>query len=188
MMNLLIRIFYWLKLRTLVNKIQRRFAGENSMFKISLPTFNTPKEIETYINSRFKYRLDTGSILGFSFPLDWVTEPEVFQYKLLSNKLDDGDCDDYHYWVATCLSKIVGVTEIYMLMVGYVKGGHAVCVYEYQGEWYLFDYEIIKIKSPDDAPHLVSVRHTKENNEVLIKWYIFENLDFSLKAAIPETI
>lgn len=183
--NYLIRAFYWLKLRVLLINIQRVLTGENTRRRTVLPSFNKPIDIERYINSKFKYRLDTIKILNKTIPLDWVSEPEVFQAKLINVKDYDGDCDDYHYWVATCLSRTAGVSDVMMVSIVWAGGGHTVCVYSYEKEWYLFNYRIFRIDSPNDVPSLVLERHAPESE---IRFYVFEDLKFKLIAASPDTV
>jgi hypothetical protein len=181
----LVRFFYWANLRKLTINIQRAISGENLRRRTRLPKFYSPEGVEKYINEKFKYRRDDLEILGKKMALDWVSDPEVFQTKLLNINDFDGDCDDYHYWVATALSKIPGVKNVMMTSVIWVGGGHAVCTYSYKGDWWLFNYGIKKIDSPNDVPRLVLELHAPEAE---MRYYVFEDLNFKLLAVKPKTV
>lgn len=181
----LVKCFYWLGLRKFLINAQRVITGENLKRRTRLPKFYRPEDVERYINQKFKYRLDEIKIMGKTIPLDWVSDPEIFQTKLINMDDFDGDCDDYHYWVATSLSKLAGVKNVMMVSIVWAGGGHTVCVYSYKGDWWLFNYAIIKIDSPNDVPKLVLSRHAPKAE---MRFYVFEDLNFKLLAVKPETV
>ena len=142
-------------------------------------TFETPQHLVDYAKARFKYRKDEGRIGGWVFPLDWVTEPEVFQARLeLSSVQRHGDCDDYHYWAAEALSKIQGVSHIHLLLTGYKGGGHATVVYCHLGAWYHLDYQIYAIADPNKAPEQVADRY----GDGQILFWVFESFRWPWRA------
>lgn len=182
----LITLFYKLGLRRILIKAQRVLSGEWKTIKTPLPDIYRPEDVETYINQKFKYRLDTLSIGNKKIPLDWVTTPEVFQTRLENPEDVDGDCDDYHYWAATMLARIPGVSNVMMVSTVWSGGGHTVCTYFYNRKWFLFNYGISEIDSPNDVPRLVFKRHAEVGSKVL--FYVFEDLDFNLLAAKPDSV
>jgi hypothetical protein len=138
-------------------------------------TFEKPTDLVAYATARFRYRKDQGRIGGWVFPLDWITDPEVFQARLenLDNPARDGDCDDYHYWAATALSKIHGVDRIHLLSTGYRGGGHATVIYRYYQSWYHLDYRIYSISDPNRAPMQVADRY----GDGSVLFWVFESFD-----------
>lgn len=127
------------------------------------------------------YRLDTGNFFGVKFPLDWPTDPEVFQARLDAEDGKDGDCDDYHTWAAHALSLVSGVESVFILSCIYEGGGHTVCVFKYLGDWFLFNYRIILIESPNKAPEMVAKWANRKDGT--LQAYVFENLEPAWTAA-----
>ena len=179
-----IKTFYFLRLRVLTIKLQRLIMEPNPK-RTKIPKFLTPRDIEKYISLRFKYRLDELIYKKKAIALDWVSDPEVFQTRLMDPRDLDGDCDDYHYWVAHNLSLIKTVSNVKLVSVVWNGNGHTVCCYFYKRNWYLFNYKIIKIDSPNEIPALVMKAHAPDKKMV---FYVFEDLDFNLLAISPETV
>jgi hypothetical protein len=178
-----IRVAYLLRLRGPFVRLQRRLKREHKAPRKPLPKFDSPEHVERYVKKRFKYRLDQTRIGGKMIPLDWVTDPEVFHARLDEGEQKDGDCDDYHAFVAHALKPISGVSDVYLLSSGYKGGGHTTCVYKFKGNWYLFNYSIKLIDDPNDAPRLVAEWGTKGDNEVAVEFYVFETIDPPWRAA-----
>jgi hypothetical protein len=143
----------WLRLQVIGNAIQRTIKGEFLLPRKDLPVFKSPLEVEEYINSRFEWRPDQLKVGQKRIGLDYITNPRVFQAKLDSNVIGDGDCDDYHTWFAHCLQKIKEVYCGHERMVQrpflvntlsfvWKGGGHTVAVYTLFGQLYLVDYGI----------------------------------------------
>jgi len=174
--GILLRSAYALRLRYPAIWAQRWWMGENKAPRSPLPMFNTPEAIVEYAQNRFRYRSDQGKLGGWMYPLDWITHPEVFQHRLENDQDRDGDCDDYHWWAASCLAKIPDVTTIYLLSSGYDGDkGHATCVFEYRGSWKHLDYRIYPLSDPNDAPLEVAKRYTRGGRRVDVPWYVFES-------------
>lgn len=183
--NLGIRAAYALNLRTWANKRQRELTGEVDAERTPLPSFDAPAALEEYALSRFEYRKDSGKLGGLVYPLDWITEPEVFHARLLDGEVDDGDCDDFHAFVAACLELIPSVREVYLLSSGFRRRkGHTSCVYRQGEQWYLFDYEIEPIDDPNDAPRRVALTYSKPTSDH-VPWYVFETTDHEPVAIGP---
>lgn len=175
-----LKVAFWLRLRWPVIKLQRWIKGEHKAPRREVMTFETPSKLVGYATARFKYRKDQGRIGGWVFPLDWVTDPEVFQARLEGEgEPRHGDCDDYHFWAATALAKIRGVSDIYLVSTGYKGGGHATVVYRYFGAWYHLDYRIYSISDPHRAPQQVADRY----GDGSIMFWVFESFDRPWRAA-----
>ena len=168
-----LRVMYGARLRWALTWWQRWAKGEHKAERKPVITFPTPNALVDYAMDRFEYRRDQGRIGGWVFPLDWTTDPEVFQARLDDGVGRDGDCDDYHFWAATALAKIDGVERVYLLFVGYGGGGHATVVYAYRGAWYHLDYRIYAISGPNKAPQQVAERYG--DGDVL--FWVFEDFE-----------
>jgi hypothetical protein len=180
MIGTLLRIVYALRLRSAFIWLQRRFKGEHKETRTPVRNFASPDELARFARPRFQYRKDYGEIFGVRFPLDWPTDPEVFQTRLDSKKNVDGDCDDYHVWAAVALSLIDGVQKVYILSTIYTGGGHTCCVFKFNGNWFLLNYGIESIDDPNDAPAKVADWAT-ENPKIYA--YVFENVEPAWSAA-----
>ena len=166
-----IRVFFWTKLRVIVNGGQRLWKREPWADRSDLLRFDTPQELETYVRARFKWRADATRVLGLLIPIDYVTNPRVVQSRLDQEGGGDGDCDDHHFWTASVLQLIPGVSWAHPLSCVWKGGGHTTCLYEYKGLIYLFNYRIgLMIEAPS-----VKLAAQLAAQEVL-KWHN-DNLD-----------
>lgn len=171
-MRFWIRLFYLLRLRWLVNVVQRLVKGEPWLPRAELATFETPQDVADFVRDHFEWRAD-GMRLGSLFiPLDYYSRPAVTQHKLNELGGVDGDCDDCHWWVAHVLSDVPGVAWAHPFSVVWTKGGHTTCLYEYRGIVYLFNYGIAaKLDGPTveaisrAAAHLVLQWHNDNLEE-----------------------
>lgn len=181
-----IRLAFLLRLRGLSVRLQRWLKRETKAPRAPLESFPRPEAIEEYVSSRFEYRDDETRIGGWTVPLDWVTDPEVFQARLDSDEKRDGDCDDFAFWVANVLLDVPGVEVVYLVSAGFPGGGHTFCVYRYHGGWFLFDYRISELRNPNDAPERIAHRYFGEGTEVY--WYAFETVEppWRLAATCPK--
>lgn len=189
-MNYLIRLFYFLRLRTLVNNLQRRLKGEHKLSKSKLIKVKTPQEVVDYAKlNGYKWRPDATRVGKYKLPLDWVTHPEVFQWKLEQDPFPEGegDCDDIHGWYAHCFAKISSVERVARVSTVWKGGGHTTCVYKQDGQWYHCNYTIKKIDDPNDAPAdvLAWASKKRDGEELKLVFYVFEDLDFRLLAVSP---
>lgn len=191
-MGALIRLYFWTKLRILVNAVQRLWKKEPWEKKTPLPKFDTPKDVETYVRARFQYRLDQTRIGKWTIPIDYVTHPEVFQTRLEDEVQVDGDCDDFHFWVAQVLTQNVhGVEWAYPLSVTWKGGGHTTCLYKYKGLVYLFNYDIEGPLEVEDAPRCVLEWHNRQQEwegkapAKRIFYYVLETVNHRLISATP---
>lgn len=189
-------LFFALGLRARVNNVQRWLAGEKNAPRKPLPDFDTPEELERYAQRRFQYRKDSVAAkgaLGLGVPLDWYTDPEVFQERLETGAVLDGDCDDYHWWFATCLERIPEVDAVMVLSSGF-KGepipilglpylnGHTTCVFRRKSKWYLVDYTISLLgDEPWNAPEVVALRYSADGSDDVL-FAAFERLNNDLVA------
>lgn len=195
--------------RRAANWLQRRGNGEHKAERRPLPTsaeyegtrLETPEQLEAYAQKHFKYRRDSGRLGGFVYPLDYVTEPEVFQARLESGAVRDGDCDDYHHWFARCLEQLENPpTEVLALSSGFRRakgatdadgnklprqGGHTTCVYLQGGNWYHVNYRIRLVENPNDAPRLVAEKHG-DPSDPRVPWYVFETTSFRRVRSSPK--
>lgn len=186
-----LRVAFALRLRWPSIWLQRWIKGELKAPKKPIPDFETPHEAAAYAGERFQYRLDMGRLGGLVFPLDWITDPEVFQARLEEGTAKDGDCDDYHYWAAVAVSKIEGVDSVYLLSSGYPGGAHTTAVFRYKGNWLHFDYSIYPLHDPNEAPAAVAKRYTKAaDGDPEVVFYVFETLDppWRAKAIGPDKV
>lgn len=121
--GLLLRLVYLFGLRGPSNNFQRRLAGEGKLPRVALLEADSPRAITAYAKAhRYVWRKDATRVgKKIMMPLDWVTHPEVFQAKLEQDPYPggDGDCDDFHNWVAACLLKIPTVEKVYVVSSGY---------------------------------------------------------------------
>jgi hypothetical protein len=161
-----IRVAYLLGLRRLSCWAGRWLAGDNKVKKTELPKFDDLEHVESYFDDLFQYRYDKILIevkkgATIFLPLDWVSDPRVFQTKLEDAKVKDGDCDDAHFWFAHAIQGMAGVEEVYLLSSGWPGGAHATTVFRFFGQWLHFDYRIYELEDPMDAPAKVAERYTK---------------------------
>lgn len=173
-----LRAAYFLRLRWPAIWLVRWLKGELSAPRKELPPFKTPDEIIRYAAERFQYREDKGRVGGWVFPLDWVTDPEVFQARLDDRVQRDGDCDDYHFWVAEALSGVDGIDRLYLMTCGYRGGAHTTVVFrDSWKKWRLVDYALTTLEDPNDAPGLVARRYSIDGTGH-VTYYVFETLFF----------
>tara|TARA_Y100001973_G_C5199418_1_gene336573 strand:+ start:644 stop:1249 length:606 start_codon:yes stop_codon:yes gene_type:complete len=83
----------------------------------------------------------------FNGKLDYLAHPSRLEYRLDSG-LDFGDCDDHAIYSATVLKKSKLADRVWFSYYTMLKersnhlSGHAVCVFEKNGEYYWSDYRI----------------------------------------------
>lgn len=185
-----IKLAYKLGLRRWANNRQRALTGENKDQRVDkLLEVATPGEIRAYAkHHNYKWRKDATRIGGKAWPLDWVSEPEVFQWRLEQDPFPegDGDCDDYHAWYAACLTKVPNVDKVILCSTGYPGGGHTTCAFKYKGDWFHVNYSVAKINDPNDIPRIVAEWGTDAPKEPKVLWYVFEDLDFNALAIGPK--
>ena len=173
----LLQLVYFLHLRGPANDFQRWLKREHKLPRVPLLVADSPRAIVAYAKEHgYIWRKDATRVGGLLLPLDWVTHPEVFQAKLEQDPYPggDGDCDDYHNWVAACLRKIPTVEKVYVVSSGYKGGGHTTCCYKQYGEWFHVNYQINAIKDPNDIPEIVAKWGTDEGDKVKVTFYVFE--------------
>lgn len=183
-MRVLIQIFNFLRLYILGNVLQR-LLRERKAPKAPLPLFKAPEEVVEYIRKKFNYRLDGLGVGALRVPFDWISHPEVVQHRLETGE-PTGDCDDYHYWVARQLEKIESVKKVFLLSVGYSRGGHTCCVFETEEGWFLVDYDLFRIDTPTSAVRKVVSRYRP--GEQMGKWYWFYDTNLRAKAIFPDKL
>jgi hypothetical protein len=185
-----IRIAYWLNLRKLVCYFWRSWFKENQ--RRPLPMFTTPEELQQYMMSRFQYRYDRleASFMGrrFLFPIDWVSDPEVFQARIEDPAIKDGDCDDIHMWAAAILSRMPGIEKVYLLSSGFQGGGHATVVFFAAGHWRHLDYNLYELLNPNAAMDGVVQRYTKGDRPKEVTFWVFERVRNWPETWKPEAI
>lgn len=186
-----IRVAYVLHLRGPAVKLQRWLKREHRARRSELIKAQSPADIRQYaVDNDYEWRKDETRVGGWMMPLDWVTEPEVFQARLEDSVPKDGDCDDYHFWFASCLKEVESVDEVIMLSVGYPGGGHTVCVYRQGTEWYLVNYKIQPIPGPMDAPKIIAEWGTDAPKTPEVLWYVFESMEdlWTARAISPKVL
>lgn len=180
-----LRVFYGLRLRGPVTKFFRWVTGEHTAPRKELYHLPTPEAARDYVMDRFQYRQDELKLRKFNLviPVDWVSEPEVFQARLESKEKTDGDCDDIHMWAAVMLSSMKEVTRLYLLSSGFKGGAHTTVVFQRKdGSWWHFDYNIYRLNNPNEAPLRVAERHTLPYVPIRVTFYVFETIDPLWKA------
>jgi hypothetical protein len=190
MLKALIYVFYFFNLRRISIIVQRFLAGEYHDPTRKLPTpdetttLEQPQGAIDYIRhvGPFQYRLDQYKILNWFLPLDWVTDPEVFHARLASADVRDGDCDDYHYFVATLLSDVPDVSDVLLHSIVWDGdsgvNGHTVCSYTYADQRWLVDYTIQALGNRN-IDEVIIDSHAKGAK---LKFMVTENLNFDLIA------
>lgn len=174
---------YALRLRKPWNNINR-WLWDRKTPEAEPPSFSTPQEMVDYAQVRFNWRKDATRIGGWLMPLDWVTKPSKFQYKLENGYSEDGDCDDYHTWIYDRLVDM-GYKPM-MCSVGYPGGGHAVTVFRDEYGWWLVNYRLQKIADPMEVPQIIAEWGTDAPEEPKVHWYIFDTYpDFKKLAQGP---
>lgn len=178
---------YLIRIRKPINDLQKYIRGEHKAPRTPLPPsdhpFLTPQSVVRYAYSKFEYRKDRVKIdfpdwiesrVGqrFFLPLDWITDADVFHYRLLTEEIRDGDCDDYHNFVAQCLALREEVDEVYLCYVGYRGGGHVVCAFKSTNQWYLVDYRTTMINSLDDIAPKIAAKYSKDKSSVIYFWVV----------------
>lgn len=139
-MRYVLIIVFVLRLRLLLNNAQQ-WLVERDARRSAVPRFATADDAVRYVSSKFEWRED--KLKGW-IPLDWSSDPEVFQSRL-ERGVPSGDCDDYHAWVCAALAQIPAVTDIVRLSVWTWTNGHTTCLYREDGVLYLVDYEIYPV-------------------------------------------
>lgn len=181
-----LRVAYALRLRGPFIRAQRWLAGENNAPKKPLPFLPTPEAVQAYMMSRFQYRPDEFRLFnsGITIPLDWVSDPEVFQYRLESETLKDGDCDDIHFWAANMLLRVPEVVRVYLLSSGFRTGAHTTVVFQRDSRsWWHLDYHLYQLDDPNDAPLKVAERYTDPSVPIEVVFYLFETVNPPWRAA-----
>jgi hypothetical protein len=178
--GLWLRVAYLLNLRKITCAFMRWWKGENKIEKTTIPTFPNPEAMQKYLMSRFEYRKDQILLkiggIRWLFPTDWVTHQEVFETRLRSKTVPDGDCDDAHFWGAHALLSVPGVEAVYLMSSGFRGGAHATTVFKHNGKWRHLDYRLYSLADPNDAPMEVSKRYTKEGKPVEVTFWNFERV------------
>jgi hypothetical protein len=173
-----INVAFLLRLRWPAVKWQRWLKKEHKAKRSKLITAETPEDIRQYaLDNKYKWRPDQVRVAGKFLPLDWVTDPEVFQARLEDEVPKDGDCDDYHFWFASVLETLDSVDEVIMASVGYPGGGHTVCGFLRHGKKYLVNYKIQEIDNFDDIPQIIAEWGTDAPKEPAVLWYVFESME-----------
>lgn len=177
-------LFFKLGGRPFFNKLQRRYVGEHKAARTPIPSFQTPEEIERFARQNgYEWREDSGRLGGFVFPLDWVSEPEVFQRRLELAEIADGDCDDYHAWFAHALRQLpddqrIGV--VYLCSIGYRKdgkrSGHTTAAFQRGSHAYGVDYSIRIVSDLLSWPSEV-VKRRSDGNNPRPDWAVIEDAD-----------
>ena len=140
----LVRVYFFLRLRKLVNDFQRWWKNEHKAKRAKLPDdFETPEDVEAFIKDKFQWPPDGTRLFGRFIALDYITHPEVFHARITDGvRHEEGDCDDFHAWVATVLQSVPGVSHAYLHSTVWNGGGHTTAVYEYKGMYFGFNYRI----------------------------------------------
>jgi len=175
-----LRVFYGLRLRGPVTKFFRWLTGESTAPRKGLYHLPTPEAALDYVMDRFRYRADEIRLrkCNIAIPVDWVSDPEVFQARLEANEKDHGDCDDIHMWAAVMLSSMREVTKVYLLSSGFQGGAHTTAVFQrMDGSWWHFDYNLYRLQDPNEAPLRVAERYTAQYVPVRVTFYVFETID-----------
>ena len=183
-----IKLAYALDLRVWANNRQRELK-EKEAPRSALLRANTPEEVVLFAHrNAYKWRPDATRVGGWMVPLDWISEAEVFQWKLEQDAFPegDGDCDDRHYWSGRCFEEVPGVEHVMLVSVGYPGGGHTTCAFYRDGKWTHDNYGILPVENPLDIPQLVARWGTDAPKEPRVLWSVFETLDFELLAVTPE--
>ena len=176
-----IGVLYGLRLRRPLNSLQRRLQKERSEARLPLADLRTLDGLRAHLKP-FDYRKDGSRIAGFFFPMDYVSDPEVFEARLRSGAVADGDCDDFAHYAATQLKRMGH--DAYHVTIGYQGGGHVACVYRGKGDgtWYLMNYQTVTyLEHPQDAEeHLLkwaTARRTRKHEKGTAKsrWLVFED-------------
>lgn len=177
----IIWLAFALRLRRPLNHFQQWRAGEHKAPRSPLPRFDRPESAVRWARAHFAHRKDKS--VGRFGAVDWSTEPEVFQARLESFSPGAGDCDDYHQWCAEVLTRIPEVEDVLRLSLWTWERGHTVCVYLFDGHWWLVDYDLYRVDSPKAA--LENVARRREYGE--LDGWVFETVDLDLVAVWPRT-
>jgi hypothetical protein len=184
-----VRIAYALRLRRGANRLQRWLKGEPKAPRKALPLFSAVEDVDRYARKqRYKWRTDASRVGGILLPLDWISDPEVFQARLEQPSPSgdgDGDCDDRHFWAAHCYARIEGVQNVMLCSTGFAGGGHTTCAFLLNGQWYHDNYGLSPIDDPNDIPQIVARRHTPEGKKVRVIFYVFEDLELNAITICP---
>lgn len=183
-----LRVAFALKLRRPFNRFQRWLKNEHKAPRKALPSFEDIFDVDRYARKqKYTWREDATRIGGLMLPLDYISEPEVFQAKLeLPISPDgDGDCDDRHFWAAHCYKRIKGVEDVVLCSSGFKGGGHTTCAVLFNGQWYHDNYGLEPIDDPNDIPMLVAMWGTKAGKPVEVTFYVFEDVELNALAICP---
>lgn len=144
----LTRAFHFLRWPAI--KLQRLINGESGALRSTLPHFLSISAAIDYAKPKFAYRRDKTRLGPISLHTDWISDPEVFQARLDDSLTLDGDCDDYHAWIAACALKINGVERASLLTVIYEDGGHTVALIRMKdGDTFMVNYNLMMIVSSE---------------------------------------
>jgi len=169
-MPVFLHIIFFLHLRIIWSLIIRWRLGENNKKRVPVYDFIAPGNIEEAMK-KFQYRKDP-----LDGMLDYVSHPEYIQAVLDDPSISDGDCDDGHWFVANALKKCIGVSDVYYLSSGFsskdkgIDGGHATCVYKFEGKWFHYDWGIKPIDDPNNAPISIAKRYTGDEQAKATYW------------------
>jgi hypothetical protein len=164
----LTRFFHFLRWPAI--HAQRIFSGEYDALRSTLPHFDTVAGAIGYAMARFTYRLDSASLGPIKLHTDWITDPHVFQARLESTFDFDGDCDDYHAWIAEAARRIPGVGSTALLTVIYDGGGHTVTLIRMTDKLALVNYDSVVMVA--DVRQAAQITATKQGGRM--RYYFAE--------------
>lgn len=122
-----------------------------------------------------------------TFPIDYISDPRVFEARLRTRNAGDGDCDDFHHYAACQLERMVDVTAAYLVSIGYRGGGHMACVYRFRDQWILMNYQRLHpLGHPNDACKVLlewAERQNVTGKPLRWRWFLFE--DTNLRRVEP---
>jgi hypothetical protein len=187
-----IRVFFWTRLRLVVNEFQRLITLQFREPREDLPAFETPADVENYLKGRYDWGPDQLRLWRHRIPIDFSRRPEVFQARLTDGTVkDEGDCDDVHTWARQALEGVPGVAWAHLFSACWKGGGHTFCVYEYKARVYVFNYRIAGPLELVDVPaHMLDwTNNNREKDEepvARLKWFVLETKRHRLLSATPK--
>jgi hypothetical protein len=171
---------YALRLRKPLNELQRRLAGElHRAPRTALAEIDHPGGVREVL-ARKQWRADGVSLGGLFIPLDYISDAEVTQARLDSDREADGDCDDLHHWAARVLERMADVSAVYHVSIGYRGGGHVATVYRFRDRWWLLNYGVVlPLHAPADARGLLLKWASRVRGYDVGpgRWLVFETTD-----------
>lgn len=167
-------LFFKLRLRGPANHIQRWIAGELKAPQKPIPfdSFLSPEGVIFFTQKKFQYRKDGTNIQiplltsrtgrRWWLPLDYISKPEVFYWRLLSATMKDGDCDDRHYFSGYCVTKLTEpvIRKVHLAHVWFRGGGHTLMMFERGGQWYYDDYGLKRLDDEHELPYIIAKKYS----------------------------